>query len=477
MKEIDELWNSFAKLHKDMKRRRAYYHGESDIRQRNERYASGMKKANVPTNWAGYVVDMYVGAMTDQPYQVAQDEEEVPDTVQTYQRIAKAADLDSADTENLRNALICGYGIELHEFKDNAPRVLVEKPEAWALLRDENDIIQLAVTRLLITKGGLFRGEVMTDDTEIQYTYDATKRQVHRRKLTKAGSGEWLEVETQPHYYGAVPVVETYTNDDRRPLLSDALLEQIDEYEQIDSLSGDDIRNTADALLVLKGIDPAWVKANAEMITSQRVLPIAQDASAEYLIRVTDTERIDARLNRTREAIHIMGNVPDIQQIVGATGGTSGIALQLKFMPMQQRAGAWSKFVMLSVRERINLLNSIIGKAAQETIENYKVIIGFSMPINRIEEWQYIGSLTDIVSHKTQLELLSDIDDADRELDNVRSDMAAAAEVRVLTEGPEVQAARQDVQVAQAAPKMDAQIQTSLDLIGDRILAAVTRTQ
>ena len=115
------------------------------------------------------------------------------------------------------------------------------------------------------------------------------------------------------------------------------------------------------------------------------------------------------------------------------------------------------------------------GKAAKEQIENYKVIIGFSMPINRIEEWQNISGLNGIVSHKTQLELLSDIDDADRELENVRTDMAAAAEVRVMTEGPDVQAARQDVQVAQAVPKVDAQIQTSLDLIGDRILAAVTR--
>lgn len=475
--QIDELWKRQEGQRAAMAKRRRYYHGDTDIRRRNERYSSGVKKSNVPTNWSGYIVDMYVGAMTEQPYQLVQDNEDLPDTTDVYAELAKLADLDAVDAETLRNALICGYGLELHEFDGEAPRVIPEKPERWALLRDENDAILVAVTRMVIEKGGVFRGELVQTDTEIQYVYDAASRKAYRRPYSTTGRGDWEELETTQHYYGRVPIVETRVNDERRSILSDALLDQIDEYEEIDSLSGDDIRNTADAMLVLKGADPAWVTANSELINVQRVLPLPNDCSAEYLIRVTDTARINDRLTRCREAIHIMGNVPDTQQIVGATGGTSGIALQLKFMPMQQRAGAFIKFIAQSVRERVDVFNSMLGKSRELRIENYRVLVSFSMPVNRIEEWQNIGALEGIVSHRTQLQLLSDIDNADQELKNLERDMARDAEVRALTEGPEVQAARQDVQVQQALPQVDGTIQNALDLIGDRLLAAVTRTR
>lgn len=474
--QIESLWTRSDALRKKQARARRYYKGESDITSRNVKYSSGVKKSNVPTNWAGYVVGMYTGAMTAQPYQVAPDDEDVPDTTGNYTDISKAASLDATDVENLRNALICGYGLELHEFVDSEHKVMSEKPEVWSLLRDENEAIVVAMTRFVIPKGDLFRGEMLEAETEIQYVYDDKQRVAYRRTVTGAIRGAWTELERSPHYYGAVPVVEFRINDNRDPLLSDALLKQIDEYEEIDSLSGDDIRNTADAILVLKGVDPAWVKEHSELINSQRVLPIPDDAEATYLTRETDTQRIDSRMNRSREAIHIMACVPDIQQIVGATGGTSGIALKLKFMPMEQQAGAMALEIKKGIAQRIDVINSIMRKATQKTIDNYKIIIGFNMPINRIEEWDSIGNLTGIVSHKTQIELLSDIDDAQKELDQLEGEQVAQADIQAVNAPPEQQAATQDAQVAKAAPTVDATIENSINIIGDRILAAVLRT-
>jgi SPP1 family phage portal protein len=471
-KQIDKLWADQELQRKRMTKARNYYDGKSDITRRNALYSSGLKKSNVPTNWAKYIVDMYAGAMTDQPYQVVADDDKQASTADLYSDIATKADLDYVDLENIKAALIYGYALELHEFRDNAPAVIVERPERWALIRDENDAIVLAVTRFVMPENSLFRGEIMTKAMEIQYVYDAEKRSAYQRP--KLG-GEWQAIEEAPHFYGRVPIVETTVTDDRKPLLDDAVLAQIDEYEDIDSLSGDDIRHTSDAILLLKGVDPDWVKQQAELITSKRILPIPDDADASYLTRTTDTARIEDRLSRSREAIHIMGGVPDINDIVGATGGTSGIALQLKFMPMEQRAGGMVKGIRKGFRERIAVLNTMLEKSRETKIENYRLVVNFSMPINRIEEWQTIGMLNGIVSHQTQLELLSDIDDPTRELERVQGDMVATAEVERAMGSPEQQAAAQDLEVARAAPQISAQIETAIALIGDRILAAVNR--
>ena len=65
-------------------------------------------------------------------------------------------------------------------------------------------------------------------------------------------------------------------------------------------------------------------------------------------------------------------------------------------------------------------MNARAEKLNWPKIENYEVKLQFRMPTNRIEEWQNIGNLDGIVSHKTQLELLSDIEDPDNEIENLR---------------------------------------------------------
>lgn len=474
---LDDLWKAQEGHRAMLCDNRRYYKGEHRICGRNEKHADGKPKANVVTNFPEYVVDMYVGAITGMPYQVSKREDTGTDTAALYQEIADEASLNAVDVENLTNALVCGYGLELHEYVDSKHRVVTERPENWALIRDENGEIVFGMTRFMLDKFTMFNGEVLTSDYEIEYAYDAKSRYGYMRTVANSIKGAWQEIEgaQREHYFGRVPLVEWRVTDDRQALLSKALKGQVDEYNDIDSLSGDDIRNVSDALLMIKGISSSWVKDNEDTIKRLRVLPLQDDADAAYLTKTTDTVRVNDRLARCREAIHIMAGVPDIQQVVGVTGGTSGIALQLKFMPMQQRAGAYAKVLEKCMKDRIDLLNSVIGKARGEQIENYTVTIGFQMPINRIEEWQNIGALDGIVTRRTQLELLTDIDDPDQELEQLAQEDATRGDIQALNTPPEVQAAQTDAQVAQASQSVDATIQNALDIIGDRLLAAVTR--
>jgi hypothetical protein len=144
------------------------------------------------------------------------------------------------------------------------------------------------------------------------------------------------------------------------------------------------------------------------------------EMDAEFLQRTLDIEPHTRHIALVRDMIHGMGNIPDVQKIIGATGAASGIAIKLMFTPQQQAFDTYSPFLEENIISRIELLNvrnKILNKPA---IEDYSVTLQFKMPSNRIEEWQNIKMLDGVVSKQTQLKLLSDIEDPAAELEEMR---------------------------------------------------------
>ncbi len=158
---------------------------------------------------------------------------------------------------------------------------------------------------------------------------------------------------------------------------------------------------------------------------------------AEYLIKPSDVERVQAKLERTRNNIHTMGEVPDVGEIVGASGATSGIALKLMFTPMQEASSEIITYMSQGIRDRIALINAMQSKTKKAVIEDYKVIIQFTIPVNQIEQWANIGALTGIVSHRTQLELLDSVDDPEGELEALEEEQKVSADIALAGALPE----------------------------------------
>ena len=478
-KQIDEIWDGQSGDRQKLKKRRDYFNGKHSISTRTETFANGDKKTNTVTNFAEYVVDMYVGSLTSTDYQLTSNKEGAAGAA-NYGIIADALDLPAIDVNNLSNALVYGRALELHEFTEKAPVITAQRPEKWALTRDESGSVVLAINRVTLGKNSFYDGALLTVPKELQHVYSEQSITVHARDVvegagTQGTKGKWVEISNTQHNYGQVPIVEWIPDVDQRGLLTDALIGQIDDYNEIDSLGGDDIRQTADALLKIKGVGGAWAAENADTITKMRMLPMPEDSDAEYLTKVTDVARVESHLARSREAVHLMTGVPDVQQIVGATGGTSGIALQLKFTPMQNRAGAMIKELTKGMRARIDLLNGIARKMGGTVIEDYNVIMTFSIPVNRIEEWMNIGALNGIVTQRTQLELLTDINDPEKELKALQDESVVRAETEGINEDPATSAARQDLAVQKAGNDFGPSIDKAMELIGDRLLNRVNR--
>jgi len=498
--QLDTLWNARESDRADMSKRQDYYDGKHAIVGQDEQYVDGHDKSEVVSNWCQYIVNRFVGALTSMPYQLSRDnplgetdegqltEDEVAERdaqieaekwgIEYYGEIAVDNNLEALDGENLRNALIHGYGVEVHSFATDSDegevRITSYDPREWVLVRDTNGVLQIAIRQVTLDANTVYNGELLDDELKIRTVYYADQYETFKYVDEDGQKGKWEVIERQTHHYGQVPVVEWRINEQRKSILTDAIISQVDAYNAADSQSGDELTQASDALLVLKGLSADWIEQNAATIRQKRVLPLedTENSDAKYLSKTLEADRFGKRLERTRAHIHMMGEVPDVNQIVGTTGATSGIALKLMFTPMQEAASGMIAWLKKCMRDRVNLINAMSAKQTNRSeISNYVVGIQFQIPVNRIEEWQYIGSLDGIVSARTKLELLHDINDPERELQALAFEQKSQLPE---LEGPEAIAANER-KVAETAVSMEAKAQEMIESIGASVRDAMER--
>ena len=498
--QIDTLWDDNQAVRTDMSKRSNYYEGKHDICGKNLEYSGGGAKSERVTNWIRTIIDRHVGALTDMPWQVTKrdmgggpvgaegvddgtdgtSEPEAVDAsgVELYADIARDQGLDATDGDLLHDALLYGVGVEVHSFDSTADQkiqITRYDPRDWVMVYDGDGGLCAAINRVTLASGTVYEDKVLDGELELQTVYtDATIAQYSRAK-DKEGKRSGWELKNNgphPHFYGAVPVVDWTVTHDGDSFISDALLGQNNEYNEIDSTSGDQIRLEASALLKTWGIDPSWIKEHAQDIKDLGILPFGDKSTedAGYIERRFDTERVESRLERTRQHIHAMGAIPDVQQIVGTSGATSGIALKLMFTPMQQTAGRFIARIRQCLRKRIDLINAMAGKASATAIANYNTVVAFSIPVNNIETWQHIGALEGLVSNRTRLELLPDIDDPERELRLLAEE--TPVEPLPDMESDTVRMAKEK-QIDAASASLEPMAETLMTQIGEQVAQAI----
>jgi SPP1 family phage portal protein len=343
--------------------------------------------------------------------------------LEEYREIERLNFLDAKDIDNRRNAFMLGYGIEVHSFDAQTKQIKIKNypSNEWAIFRDSDDKIKVAIRWVVLPTNSVYKNTILTEDLELisvytDYGYINIEKQGDSWNIVGTESGR--------HYYGRVPVVQWRVDEMCAGIVSDAMISQNDEYNVVDSANGDSTKIDVDSLLKLVGVDGDWAKSNEKTIRQSRLIPLPEGADASYLTRTFDTERIKDRLDRTRKHIHIMGKVPDVENVIGATGATSGIALKLLFSPMQRKSESSIAFLKQGVVDRIELINAMWAKMSMPIMVDYSIVIQFIVPVNRIEEWANINGLQGIVSKKTMLEFLTDVDDPEEELKQLEEENA-----------------------------------------------------
>ena len=480
--QYEQLWADGATERNTMVRLRDYYDGRHDIVGSGRTYTDGSAKSEVVSNFIKYAVDLYVGAMSD-TYNITAlemaDDEGDNQSPEFYREIGTLNDFDTADITTRRDAFIYGWGIELHEFIDGQVVISPRNPLNWRRIYDADGLLIGIITTSVIDKGGFYQGEMLKDNLTIMVVYtDSLIRTFH--KTRGLNDGRWFTpdgFEDTKHFYGQVPATIYRINESMETHITDDVIGLQNEYNEIDSASGDQVKDESDGLLALVGFSPKDVQDNAETIKQWKLLGLPEGGNAFYINKGTDTNRVTQRLTRTRDNLFMSLSVPDINEIVGATGATSGIALQLKFKPMADKAKSMIAHIRASVRDRIDLINAVMEKSKGDYIHDVQINIAFNLPRNTVEEWQNVGNLEGIVSHRKQLELLSDVTDPDQEERRLERE-GEIQRFDTMQTGTDAEVkANKDAAITAGAEAIQPQIASVIDSIADAVLAETLRRQ
>ncbi len=433
--QLNDFWEDHSEWRSFQRRVWRYYKGEHDIVGKEETYVDGSLKAERVTNWIKYAASLYTGTLTSTPWQLVSIEDgKGEEGNDFYSELSVKENLDAINSEVFLRAYLQGYCPELHTFRANPGEILINsgEPTEWLPLYDgQSGDLSGAINRIEIEAGTVWENEYRESGITFMTFFSESRIVVWR----KGGedSDEWILVADVAHFYGKVPVVFWQIDEGRDSQIDDAIIGQNDEYNEIDSASGDDIRMDTDSVLVMPGLDISWIQTNIETIRDLRVLPWPGSESGNmapyYLTRGNSSQRVNEKLKRVREHLHVMLEVPDFESIVGATGITSGIALKLKFLPMILKSSRMMVHIRASLMRRVDLINAISSKIKGALIENVKPNIQFTLPVSRTEEWQAIGSRVGIVSHMKILELLTDVDDPVKEMERLQKEQALNSNV------------------------------------------------
>ncbi|GAG23476.1 unnamed protein product, partial [marine sediment metagenome] len=112
--------------------------------------------------------------------------------------------------------------------------------------------------------------------------------------------------------------------------------------------------------------------------------------------------------------------------------------LRLQFQQMIERVGEFSRYVELSIRDRVDFLNKAWGpQPNMQTLDTFAVDVSYEIPANSIERWINIKGIEHLLSRTDQARLIPDIDDPEGAIERKDAELAEMAVVGTVLPGGE----------------------------------------
>jgi len=440
-----------------MQRRYNYNVGRQDILLKGGNRKDGKQYNRVVMNWIDAILSRHVGFVTGRPINVSVPDDAPDEAIQAleeYDVIRNDNDLDAMDSELFHDALLYGYGVEVHSY--DGERIVIESydPREWLFLLDADEVEIAAIRRLQLNAGTVYEDAVLADDVVLWWLYSDTEIVEYKESIPnpalRTSTPGGVPVVGQPamettgleetgrtrHEYGTLPVFRWTVDPEYAAFVTDSMMGLQDAYNNAISNHLDDLDTDIDALLAISGAAPGEltrvnpVSGQTQMAELRELGAIVfpdHETSAEFLVRNLSTEKIDYTVRLLRRLIFSSAALPDLDEMVGATGQTSGIALQLQFQGQIERAAAWSKYIAQSFEDRIERLNRIWQAKNMPVLEDYTVRLSYEIPVNEIEIWQNIEALEPLLSRRDRAKLVPSIEDPEAAIAAKEAETADAA--------------------------------------------------
>lgn len=292
------------------------------------------------------------------------------------------------------------------------PKSYVYKPQECVLVRD-NTVEHRDIFFMTFEKRERVQGEqkywavtVYTDKTQRYY------------ESTDLRSFYFTAFEPKDTFFGAVPVVH-YENDDERQGDAEQLIELSDAFSELMSDSLTDKRKFLDSLLAVFGAqlpDAQDSESASEQLKDSKMLDgLPVDARIEYIQKTFDEASVKVLRDDLLREIHKMSMTVDMSD-EAFSGNVTGVALNMKFMPMNFLAKNKIRSMDEGLKRRFELYNTFLNINCSVPIvptSEIDVVFTVDMPSNLSETVDIVQRLEGRVDEKTLLALLPFVKDPD----------------------------------------------------------------
>lgn len=360
----------------------------------------------VVVNFPKYIVDTMNGFFIGNPIKIIAEDEVVANYVEYLDRYN---DQDDNNAELAKICSIYGKGNEMY-YTDEESELCITylDPKEAFMIYDESIIERpLFFVRRYVDREGFEYGSI-SDETSV-------------RNFKVTGGLRWLD-EWTPHYFPGVPATEYVENGERQGIF-EPVMSMVNAYNKAISEKANDVDYFADAYLKVLGttID----KDDVQFIRDNRIVNFEGDGSdkiiAEFMEKPnsdTTQENLLERLERLIFQISMVANISDEN-----FGTASGIAMKYKLQSMSNLEKTKERKFAAGMNRRYQLL---FGHPASKVLADAWIQLQYkftpNIPANLQEEAQIASQLEGIVSHETQLKVISAVENVKGELDKIEEE-------------------------------------------------------
>ena len=357
----------------------------------------------IPVNFAKYITDTMNGFFIGIPIKATADDETVS---QYLEFLDQYNDQDDNNAELSKVCSIYGNGYEMYYVDEdgNIGITYLTPMEAFIIYDDS------------ILERPLFFVRHYTDADNVEWGSWSDGHAVQH--FVNRGTYKWID-QPKKHGFDGVPAVEYVENEERMGVFESAL-PMIDAYNKAISEKANDVDYFADAYLKILGT--SLNKNELEQLRQKRIINFDGEDAANLIVEFlqkpngdTTQENLINRLEKLIFQISMVANISDEN-----FGTSSGIALKYKLLAMSNLAKAKERKFTSGMNRRYKLIfsNPVSGMQKDAWV-GIKYQFTQNYPANILEESQIAGNLAGITSQKTQLKVLSIIDNVQQELDQI----------------------------------------------------------
>ena len=366
----------------------------------------------IAVNFAKYIVDTMNGFFIGIPIKITSEDEKVNNYVEMLDQYN---DQDDNNSELSKLCDIFGKGYEMYYTDDEANICITYVSPMDAFMIYDDSVLERPryFVRMYMDSDNVLRGSV-SDDEKVRY-------------FVLKGKIQFEDYEKE-HGFAGVPATEYRENKEEIGIF-EPVLTMIDAYNKAISEKANDVDYFADAYMKVLGakLDEEGIKE----IRSNRIINFPGNYDGNGLVvdflqkpnGDTTQENLIDRLENLIFQISMVANISDEN-----FGTSSGIALKYKLQAMSNLAKTKERKFTSGMNRRYKLIFSHprSGMKSDDWVKlHYQFTPNF--PANLLDESQIAGNLAGITSRKTQLKVLSVVDNVDEEMQRIEEEQDSTA--------------------------------------------------